>query len=344
MLFFGLKHLRLFLFTFLCFRAPRELSKNLQTEKTEEQKAYVAATEAKKRQRQAAMGGDEEAAEAEETTIFHGEQLYDYQGRSFMAPPSDLNTSIEGMKCYAPKKHLHTWSGHSKAVSAIRFFPVTGHLLLSASMDRTMKIWSVGRGYKCLRTYAGHAEGIRDICWNNDGSRFMSCSFDKYIKYWDTETGQVISRHTSKQVPLCVKIHPDADKQHEVLVGQKNKLIVQWDLRTKELVQEYNEHLGAVNAIQFIDENRRFVSSSDDKKIFIWEYGIPVCIKHISEPDMHSMPALAVHPSGKFFVGQSQDNQILCFTAQNRYKLKRVSRNNSEKKQHKCLSYCFKLY
>ncbi len=40
---------------------------------------------------------------------------------------------------------------------------------------------------------------------------------------------------------------------------------------------------------------------------------------------MHSMPYIAVHPSGKFFVGQSQDNQLLCFTAVGKYKLKRVS-------------------
>ena len=49
-------------------------------------------------------------------------------------------------------------------------------------------------------------------------------------------------------------------------------------------------------------------------------------IKHIAEPDMHSMPYVAVHPSGKFFVGQSQDNQILVFTAEGKYKLKRDKR------------------
>jgi WD40 repeat protein len=49
-------------------------------------------------------------------------------------------------------------------------------------------------------------------------------------------------------------------------------------------------------------------------------------IKHIAEPDMHSMPHVAVHPSGKFFLGQSQDNQILVFSAEGKYKLKRDKR------------------
>ena len=61
---------------------------------------------------------------------------------------------------------------------------------------------------------------------------------------------------------------------------------------------EYDQHLGPVNTITFIDDNRRFVSSSDDKSLRIWEWGIPVVIKYISEPHMHSMPAISTHPNG----------------------------------------------
>lgn len=41
-------------------------------------------------------------------------------------------------------------------------------------------------------------------------------------------------------------------------------------------LQEYNYHLGAVNTVTFIDDARRFVSSSDDKSLRVWEFGIPV--------------------------------------------------------------------
>lgn len=321
------------------FKGPWAPSaKHLEAEKeiaeqkpTEEQLAHAAAQEEKKKRPER-----KEHVPIEETSEFHGSQLRDYQGRSYVHIPSDLKLAPPE-RCYVPKKWIHTWNGHTKGVHAIRFFPGSGHLLLSASMDSTIKVWDVHGQRKCLRTFNGHTEGVRDINFTPDGRHFISASYDRYIKYWDTETGQCISRHTSKKVPFCAVLHPE--NSNEVLVGQSNKKVVQWDMREDKMTQEYDEHLGPVNTITFIDNNRRFVSTSDDKKIFVWEYGIPVVIKHISEPDMHSMPAVAMSPNGKYFVGQSQDNQILMFDAFNRFKLNRKKRFVG----HLCAGYAIGL-
>jgi pre-mRNA-processing factor 17 len=79
-------------------------------------------------------------------------------------------------------------------------------------------------------------------------------------------------------------------------------------------VQEYDQHLGAVNTITFVDDNRRFVTTSDDKTVRVWEYDIPVVIKYIAEPSMHSMPAVTLHPSSKWcFGGKMCYFMYLCF-------------------------------
>ncbi|KAJ3306782.1 pre-mRNA-processing factor 17 [Gonapodya sp. JEL0774] len=92
------------------------------------------------------------------------------------------------------------------------------------------------------------------------------------------------------------------------------------------IVQEYDQHLGPVNTVTFVDEGRRFVSTSDDKTLRVWEFGIPVVIKYVAEPAMHSMPAVAMSPSKKWLACTSLDNQIVVYSARDRFSLNRKKR------------------
>ncbi|KAL6547289.1 hypothetical protein OROMI_023010 [Orobanche minor] len=294
----------------------------VQGELTEEQKKYAEEHAKKKGEKE---GGEKGKGEAHaDKTVFHDKEEKDYQGRSWIAPPKDAKASND--HCYIPKRLVHTWSGHTKGVSAIRFFPKHGHLILSAGMDTKVKIWDVYNSGKCMRTYIGHSKAVRDIWFSNDGTKFLSAGYDKNIKYWDTETGQVISTFSTGKIPYVVRLNPDEDKQNVLLAGMSDKKIVQWDINTGQITQEYDQHLGAVNTITFVDNNRRFITSSDDNSLRVWEYGIPVVIKYISEPHMHSMPAISLHPNSNWLACQSLDNQILIYSTRERFQLNKKKR------------------
>ena len=239
-----------------------------------------------------------------ESTKFHGREERDYLGRTYMHVPNDVDVDLTiesgNQTCFLPKKLLHTYTGHTKGVNTIRLFPNSGHLILSASQDCKVKLWDVYHDRKCLRTFSGHDNSVKDIVFTNDGTKFLSASFDKWIKLWDTETGQCISRFTTKKVPFCVTFNPDADKQNIFLTGCQDKKIYQFDINTGKVVQEYDQHLGTVNSITFIDENRRFISTSDDKTIRAWDYDIPVVIKYMADPGMQSMPTGCLSPNSMF--------------------------------------------
>lgn len=50
---------------------------------------------------------------------------------------------------------------------------------------------------------------------------------------------------------------------------------------------------------------------------------IPVDMKYIADPTMHSMPAVTPAPNGKWLACQSMDNKIVIFSALNRFKMNR---------------------
>ena len=75
---------------------------------------------------------------------FAVKDAYDYQGRSYLHIPQDTGINLKSTeppeRCFIPKKLIHTWSGHSKGISAIRWFPLSAHLMLSCSMDCKVKV------------------------------------------------------------------------------------------------------------------------------------------------------------------------------------------------------------
>ena len=189
-------------------------------------------------------------------------------------------------------------------------------------MDSKIKLWEVYHDRRCVMTYHGHKQAIRDICFNRHGDRFISAGYDRFIKLWDTETGQCVRKFSNRKIAYCVRFNiADEAHSHYFLSGMSDKKILCWDTRSGNICQEYDRHLGAVNTVTLVDGGRRFVSTSDDKSLRVWDWDIPVDVKYIAEPSMHAIPAVSPAPNGKWLACQSMDNKIQAFACMNRFKL-----------------------
>ncbi|KAJ2401098.1 hypothetical protein GGI23_001618 [Coemansia sp. RSA 2559] len=154
--------------------------------------------------------------------------------------------------------------GHGVAINAIHLH---GDRLVSASGDRTIKIWDLSTR-KCVLTLAAHTRGV--ACLDFDGSCIVSGSSDRTIRVWDAATG------------VCQRVIPNAhtDLVRTVMLSRKMDIIVSgsydesikiWALSTGALLHKIkNVHTSRVFKLMF--DRSRIVSCSHDRSVSIIDF------------------------------------------------------------------------
>ena len=120
-------------------------------------------------------------------------------------------------------------------------------------------------------------------------------------------------RHPRAQAGVHVRLPPRCGQHHYVRRGGRASLHHIFGTRCAAC-------LGPSSLLLVYSPPAVCLDSQDDKKVLVWEWNTNVPVKWISEPTMHSMPAVTMHPSGKYFAGQSMDNNINVFGVKNNFR------------------------
>ena len=194
-------------------------------------------------------------------------------------------------------QNIRTLIGNDHSVSAIRFIPSgapgapsSGNLLVSASKDKTLRIWDITTGY-CLRTLHGHTSWVRDVYPSLDGRFLLSNGDDLAVKLWDMSVLEPESRLTMfghEHFNECCALAPPSSYQHLATMaglkrpppasstaefmatGSRDKTIKLWDARGACIIT-LTGHDNWVRATVFHPSGKYLLSVSDDKTLRCWD-------------------------------------------------------------------------
>lgn len=204
-------------------------------------------------------------------------------------------------------KCIRTLTGHDHSVSSVRFIPAASGAthLVSASRDRSLRIWEVATGY-CVRTISGHGDWVRDVEPSFDGKFLLSAANDQTARIWDPSNGEpkaTLSGH--EHVVECAVFAPPAAYPHLAILaglkkpppasssaefiatGSRDKSIRLWDARGTQ-IKVLNGHDNWVKALVFHPGGKYLLSVSDDKTIRCWDLTQEGrCVKVIADQHNH---------------------------------------------------------
>ena len=140
-------------------------------------------------------------------------------------------------------------------------------------MDSSIYIWNVwSTEQKKARVLNIHTAAVKDIKWSDQGLSLLSCGYDCSSRLIDVEKGLETRTFKEDQVVGVVKFHPN--NSNLFLSGGSKGIISLWDIRTGNAVNRYLRGLGPVLDVEFTNDTRQFVSSSDESKSNISENSI----------------------------------------------------------------------
>ncbi|XP_077415270.1 WD repeat-containing protein 25 [Vanacampus margaritifer] len=237
-----------------------------------------------------------------------------------------------------PKKLLLSLQGHQGPVNTVQWCPVPqrSHLLLSASMDKTFKVWDGAEGGRCLRVFTCHSGAVRDARWSPCGRQLLTGSFDNTAVVTNVETGQCIVKADNQFKVMRAVWHPA--NPEVFLCGGYSSTVNAWDSRCCKVVKVYKAAIQQTLDILFLRDGLDVITSSDcvsrdsaDRTLIAWDFQTTAKVSNQIYHERYTCPSLALHPQEDSFVAQTNGDYMAVFSSQRPYRMNKRRRYEGHK-------------
>jgi WD40 repeat protein len=209
---------------------------------------------------------------------------------------------------------------HEDTVRAARFSP-DGTRIVTASFDKTARIWDAGSGKELARL--AHEEKVYAAAFSPDGTKIVTASGDTTARIWDAGSGKELARLAHKGTVRAAAFSPEGAR---IVTASDDKTARLWDAGSgKELARLAHE--GGVWAAAFSPEGARIVTASDDKTARLWDAGSGKELARLAHEG--GVWAAAFSPEGARIVTASDDKTARLWDAGSGKELARLAHEHT---------------
>jgi WD40 repeat protein/serine/threonine protein kinase len=201
-------------------------------------------------------------------------------------------------------KEVRAYPAQERALTCVAF-EVAGRKVLTGAEDGAIRLWDVANPQD-VKNLNGHTGSVTDVSFTPDGRFAVSAAKDKTVRKWELYTGREIAKWSANADVLACALSPDGSR---VATGGRDRQIFLWDLETRQLLESFRGHGGAVTSLAFSADGRWVVSGGDDKTVRLWDVETT---QEKGRYNAHTQAVLgvAVTPDGKYALSASADGTV----------------------------------
>mmetsp|Transcript_17524 Transcript_17524/g.25967 ORF Transcript_17524/g.25967 Transcript_17524/m.25967 type:complete len:438 (-) Transcript_17524:164-1477(-) len=265
-------------------------------------------------------------------------------GSHLASSSTDLSIKLWDFKEYAC---IRTLRGHDHTISAVEFLPSFGHVsstgspttesslktgmdvesvgsqfLVSASRDKTVKVWDVETGF-CEQTLTDHYDWVRCIAVRQHDGAFATSGNDTVIQVYNKDRSKICElrghQHVVETVAFLaeakdVKASKSNELPRDYLVsGGRDRSVRLWKVSGVECLATFNAHENWVRAVQIHPSGNYLISAGDDKTIRVLDIKAQRCLRTLDSAHPHFVTSLSIHPTLPILVSGGVDTTVKCW-------------------------------
>ena len=188
---------------------------------------------------------------------------------------------------------------HHDVVNDAAFSP-DGTRILTASRDKTAKLWDAASG-KLIASFV-HQDAVIHAAFSPDGARILTAGADHIAKLWDALSGKLIASFPHEDRVSDAVFSPDGGR---ILTASADNTAKLWDTASRNLIASF-AHAGAVESAVFSPDGVRILTASADGTAKLWNASSGALIASFARGN--SLFGARFSPDGTRILTASADN------------------------------------